>query len=404
MKREAIAPRKDWERTVKNQGMTYYAMGGEPYWTEGHCYRFSHDQINEIQAASQELHGMCLNAVDHVISNDLFHRFEIPENFIPLIKYSWRDQYPYICGRFDLAYDGVNPPKMLEYNTDTPVTMPESAIIQRNWLRDHLRAGTLPQGAAQYNSLSESLIEAWRQVAAQVNIPKPMYFACAFGMENGEVTNQEVYENLQFMRSACEQAGIPTEIIDLPDIGWDNVNFVDLDNRPMESLYKIYPWEWMAVEDFGPYFAENRIAVIEAPWKMIMSSKALLPILWEMYPDHPNLLPTFFTEGKIKGDYVVKPIQGREGANIRIIEAGKITASTDGGYGNDPCIYQAYKRLPNFEGNFPVIGSWVTSQTPEPQTGLTVFARGGRACGMGICEDSTPILSTRCRFVPHYVI
>ena len=39
-------------------------------------------------------------------------------------------------GRFDLVYDGVNPPKMLEYNADTPSIIIESGDLQEGWFKD----------------------------------------------------------------------------------------------------------------------------------------------------------------------------------------------------------------------------------------------------------------------------
>ena len=48
----------------------------------------------------------------------------------------------------------------------------------------------------------------------------------------------------------------------------------------------------------------------------------LLPILWELFPDHPNLLPAYFEPGRIPGDFVKKPLLSREGANITMVERG----------------------------------------------------------------------------------
>ena len=43
---------------------------------------------------------------------------------------------PTLFGRFDLAYDGSGPPKLLEYNADTPTALLEAAVIQWYWLKD----------------------------------------------------------------------------------------------------------------------------------------------------------------------------------------------------------------------------------------------------------------------------
>jgi glutathionylspermidine synthase len=34
--------------------------------------------------------------------------------------------------------------------------------------------------------------------------------------------------------------------------------------------------------------------MLEPVWKIILSSKSLLPILWQLSPNHPNLIETTF--------------------------------------------------------------------------------------------------------------
>ena len=57
---------------------------------------------------------------------------------------------------------------------------------------------------------------------------------------------------------------------------------------------------------------------IEPAWKMFLSNKILLAALWDLYPNHPNLLETYVgTRGGLK-NWVRKPIFGREGDGIEI--------------------------------------------------------------------------------------
>lgn len=69
---------------------------------------------------------------------------------------------------------------------------------------------------------------------------------------------------------------------------------------------------------------------IEPWWKLILGNKALLPLLWSMYPNHPSLLPSYYSDPKTElqsdyyrsfgynadKDWVSKPIFGREGAGV----------------------------------------------------------------------------------------
>lgn len=125
---------------------------------------------------------------------------------------------------------------------------------------------------------------------------------------------------------------------------------------------------------------------IEPIWKMIWSNKAILAVLWEMFPDHPNLLQA--TMAPPAGDAVAKPLLSREGANVSIRKGGAVVAETDGDYGEEGFVYQAfYPLLETAPGVFPVIGSWVVD---------------GEPAGMGIREDGM-ITGNTARFVPHVI-
>ena len=141
-------------------------------------------------------------------------------------------------------------------------------------------------------------------------------------------------------------------------------------------------------ESFADHLLAAEIQVIEPPWKMLLSNKAILPILWELFPGHPNLLPSYRHADKLGDSYVCKPVFGREGANITLHTAAG-SRSNPGHYGDEGFIYQAYQALPRFGEYHAVIGAWVI---------------GGEAAGIGIREDSNPITHNLSRFVPHFFV
>jgi glutathionylspermidine synthase len=200
--------------------------------------------------------------------------------------------------------------------------------------------------------------------------------------------NPEDLGNIEYLRDTALQAGIDCRLLHIEDIGWDAPaeTFVDLDDAGIQALFKLYPWEWMVRESFAEHLLKTRIAMLEPPWKMILSNKGILPILWELFPGHPNLLPAYFEPGRIEGDSVEKPLYSREGANITIRTADS-TRHSVGTYGAEGFVYQAHAPLPNFGGGYVVIGSWIVGES---------------AAGMGIREDSSPITRNTSRFLPHY--
>ena len=103
---------------------------------------------------------MCLEAVGHVIENRRLGEFGIPEPYHDWVAWSWERDEHTIYGRFDLRYDGAGPPKLLEYNADTPTALLEAAVIQWFWFQDLLAFGRhrsgRPRGSARSTSSTAS--------------------------------------------------------------------------------------------------------------------------------------------------------------------------------------------------------------------------------------------------------
>jgi glutathionylspermidine synthase len=373
VERIPLTPRENWQTKVEELGMLYHTIDEEIYWDESACYRFTSAEIDTLDRVAVELNRLCIDAAERIIRDNLFGRLRIPEHIVPLIIHSWEMDDPSIYGRFDLVYDGINPPKLLEYNADTPTAILESSVIQWFWLQDRFPA------ADQFNSIHEKLTAGWRDWPY---LDRGMlHFACAS-------ESAEDLGNLEYLRDTAIQGGFTTKQLFIEDIGWDESRrcFVDLEGEPIRALFKLYPWEWLAMEEFGPYLIQAPLRMTEPAWKMVLSNKGLLPVLWEMFPDHPNLLEASFDEHPLAGDYVRKPLLSREGENILIHRNGEWIGSS-GTYGDEGHIYQRFVQLPAFDGNFPVIGSWII---------------GGESAGIGIREDRTMITTNGSRFVPHY--
>ncbi|MSO54495.1 MAG: glutathionylspermidine synthase family protein [Rhodospirillales bacterium] len=374
MQRLAAEPRPDWrEHVERDLGFVFHTIDGAPYWDETACYRFTAAQVDELEAATGELEQMAMELVDRVVKagDEAYERLRIPEAARAAIQRSWTVGDRNLYGRFDLRYDGKEPPRLLEYNADTPTAIFEASVVQWDWLE------AIQPGRDQFNSIHEKLVAAWRGFGLGHNV---VYFASVRGhVEDGGT--------VEYLRDTAVQGGLATARIDVEDIGWDGQQFLDLDEKPIDVLFKLYPWEWIVGEAFGTHLLSGAARVIEPAWKMVLSNKAALALLWEMAPGHPNLLAASLEPGGVEGAVVRKPIFGREGANVQVIEAGQITAETEGAYGAEGFVYQAHAPLPSFDGNYPVLGSWLVASQPA---------------GIGIREDSTAITRDTSRFIPHF--
>ncbi len=370
MNRQNFAPRLKWQEKVESIGLTYHSHENGPYWDESAFYEFDAREIDMLEQAANTLHELYLAAVGAVMEKGWWDRLGIPEAAIPVLEASWeRDDFS-LYGRFDVIYDGHNATKLLEYNADTPTALLEAAVAQWYWLQD------CQPGADQFNSIHERLIEAWKTIGNQ-----RVSFSAVRDYPEDEQT-------VLYLQDTCHQAGLDTRRLAVEDIGWNQGQrcFVDLEEEPITTCFKLYPWEWMWREEFAKYLATAPTQFIEPPWKMVCSNKALLPILWELNPGHPNLLPTFDSPAPLRGSYVQKPKLGREGANVTLVRQGETVAATDGDYAGEGYIYQEPTPLPDFDGNHPVLGLWIVHH---------------EAAGLGIREDRSLVIGNTSRFVPH---
>jgi glutathionylspermidine synthase len=371
MQRHRCISRPAWREKVEEVGLTYHSHENGCYWDESACYEFTADEVDVLETAARTLHFLCIDAAEVVIQRRWWPRLGIPETAVPAILRSWeRDDFS-LYGRFDLAFDGRAQPKLLEYNADTPTALVEAAVAQWFWLQE------THAGMDQFNSLHERLIEAWRRLAGTT-----VHFSCI-------KDHAEDAQTVEYLRDTCLQAGVATSTVWIEDLGWDPREraFVDLKGRRVTHCFKLYPWEWLWHEPFGQHLANDPVRFVEPAWKMLLSNKGLLPVLWELFPDHPNLLPAYESPAPLGDRYVRKPRLSREGANVTWVEAGITIEETDGDYGEEGHVYQEPADLAEFDGNHPVCGVWIVDHEPA---------------GLGIREDTRRITGNLSRFVPHF--
>jgi glutathionylspermidine synthase len=386
MQRIACPERDDWRLTAEACGFDFHTIDGERYWDERAHYALTLEEIEHcIEAPTGEIDAMCLELVGRAVGDEAYlRRLQIPEAFWPLIRDSWHCDEGSLYGRLDLSFDGHGPAKLLEYNADTPTSIFEAAAFQWTWLEQATERKIIPADCDQFNSIHERLIRRWTELG------EGHHLHLAGTTESGEDAG-----TLAYLEDTASQAGLTTTLIDIEDIGWreDGGGFVDLDGRDIALAFKLYPWEWMFREAFGAKLAIAETRWIEPPWKAVLSNKGILPLLWEMFPGHPNLLPAFFEDdprAASLGDcFVRKPLYSREGANVALIRDGAAVLQQDGPYGGEGFIRQAYAPLPNFGNSYPVLGSWLVDHSP---------------CGLSIREDENPITGNNSRFLPHVII
>jgi glutathionylspermidine synthase len=399
-----MTPRPSWRERCDEVGFSFYDLdseGGRPYWNESAAYVFTLGEIELIESATKELFDRCMDAVEVVVRQGRFAEFGIPERFHELVRASWDDDDPTVYGRFDLAYDGdasggPGTVKLLEFNADTPTSLVETAAAQWQWLDDLRASGALPPTADQFNYLHERLIEQWEHIrSARWDLPigARLHLASLHDSGDGELIVED-FDTVAYMAETAAAAGFDPKLIFMEDLRWsiDRHIFLDGDDEPVEHIFKLYPWEWMLAEQFGGFlpFSRESTQWVEPAWKLLLSNKQLLVVLWELFPEHPNLLPAYTGAGPLlRHAYVTKPRLGREGANVTMYDPeGMVVASAPGPYGEEGLVFQKRARFAPIPGKTAVIGSWIVGETPV---------------GIDLRETSGPITGDLAEFVPHYI-
>jgi glutathionylspermidine synthase len=370
MKRLTLPGRADWTSRVEGQGLVWHFDGGEEGWNEQAAYILEPAEVKKLCAAARELAELLNRAAKHVVQHRLWSLLGLQPNEADLILSSWERREWSLHGRFDFLFDAQGTPKLLEYNSETALSLVETAVIQKNWLAD-----TMP-GHTQCNQLEEALLSAWRESGIR-------QLHCAWRPRHSEVEG-----TVRYMTQLARRAGIQATMMTLHRIGWDSRQrqFVDHDGVPVRHCFKIYPWAWMLRETFAGRIPDSGCAFIEPLWRLMLGSKGILCVLSELFPDHPSILACHTSPEHLGATFVSKPLFGHEGHNVMIYRDGNMVEENSGDYAGEARVYQTFVESPRYDGYLPQFGVWMVRDQPV---------------AIGIRESRKAIITGKSAFVPH---
>ena len=279
LERISIAPRADWQAKADALGFDWHSAPtpedpAGTYWDESAYWRLTAEEVDLLEDATTELHTICMAAVEQAIVRRLLPHFGFDAVAVSLIEDSWRrrgDGQPSLYGRFDLAFTGgESPPKMIEYNADTPTGLYEAAVVQWTWVEERF------PGRDQFNSIHEGLVEVWQKI--REGLPQSDHEAAALHLTCA-APHTEDEGTLRYLLDTALEAGWTAKTIAAADIGWSvpadssraddsDGHFSDLQDRPIRALFKILPWDWLLSDAFAAHLAravlDRRRAAIEA--------------------------------------------------------------------------------------------------------------------------------------------
>jgi glutathionylspermidine amidase/synthetase len=335
-----------------------------------------------LREATQRLHRCVLLAVDHVLADDRrLARFGLHPGLWPLLRWSWQNQRSDgLMGRFDFCWTDQGL-KLFEYNADSAGCLFEVSRLQGSWSA----ASGLP-GACAGAGLLDHLLQSWRSATA-VDLVHLLHDS-----------SDDERCTVQLMKQVVEAAGQRCKLVDAASAALLSVEEPprDADGEPIRAVWKT--WSWRTIVQGCPG-APTRLArlllpasglqVFEPFWKILVDSKAILPVLCELFPEEPCLLPATdrLREALAWPGFVVKPLDGRGGAGVRVCAAGADPPAAGSAQGR--VIYQAFCPLPIHAGFHVQLSS---------------FCVGGRYAGAGIRRSRDPVLRADASCVPLRVL
>jgi glutathionylspermidine synthase len=377
---------------LESLGFVWHTDSDESSYIADGLVIITEQEAEAYYAATNELYDMYIEAAEYVIENNLFHEIGIPFNLVDVIKESWEnDVHWHLYGRFDLAggIDG-KPIKLLEFNADTPTALFETAIIQ--WAV--LKQNELEE-ESQFNALYESLVENFKRLVTleeDVSTFKERYDGWNFLFTSAR-GNAEEENTVRLLQYIATEAGYNTDFAFIDDIEFSSEEGIFYNDKNYELWFKLIPWEDIALEESDlamllTNIIKNQKAIIFNPaYTLLFQSKGLLKILWDLYPNHPLLLEASFDP--LQGQkQVSKPVFGREGGNVSILDENSVELeSAQGDYENHKMLYQDYTELPtDSAGNSYQAGVFYAYE----------------ACGLGFRKGGK-ILDNMSKFVGHIV-
>ncbi len=376
---------------LEELGFTWHTDSDKSSYIANELVVLSEAEAEAYYEATNELYDMFVEAGDYIVENNLFHEVGIPFNLVDLVKQSWQsDVHWHLYGRFDLAggIDG-KPIKLLEFNADTPTALFESAIVQWAMLKQN---GLDEQ--KQFNFIYEALVNNFKRVVTlQESVEEfdELYEGWRF-LFSSISGNAEEENTVRLLQHMANEAGFDTNFAYIDEVEFDD-NGIYFNEQKYELWFKLIPWEDIAIEESDlamllTNIVKNQEAIIFNPaYTLMFQSKAILKILWDLFPNHPLLLETSYEplDNKMQ---VQKPIYGREGESVKILDStGKVINGGLGDYDNHKMIYQEYVELPKDEnGNFYQAGVFYAYE----------------ACGVGFRRGGA-ILDNMSKFVGHIV-
>jgi glutathionylspermidine synthase len=258
---------------------------------------------------------------------------------------------PTLVARFDFLRDG-DAYRVVELNAETPFFMVESFVESGARAR---AAGLRDPNIGECERLGDALAAAVGPLDAGARVG-----VVATNVYREDVGTACMLRDLLAPRVAAEVAFVPVHELDVDD------GVVRDAHGALDVLYRCYPLEHFAADPGGPALfdavANGACRLLNPPSALLLQSKAAQALIWGLFERGEFFdaaerdaiarvfLPTYLDRPDDGAAYVRKPVLGREGIGVAILDAdgGEVARGERAvpAIAEQPVVFQRYVRAP----------------------------------------------------------
>ena len=335
------------------------AAAAEPvaFWEsyEGHPYalpdvvELDHADVDALRTAAREAWSVyaAVAPLLHALPDAGLEALGIPAAAYEVVRMQDVRAGETLVARFDFLRDGATF-RVLELNAETPFFLVESFVENG---RRALAAGLDDPNAGEVDRLADALAAALQPLADGARIG-----VVATNVYREDVGTAYLLRDLIAARVDAEVAFVPVHELEVVD------GEVRDAAGPLDVVYRCYPLEHFAADPGGAALfgavLRGACRLLNPPSALMLQSKATQALIWGLYERgelfdagartaiERHFLPTYLDRPGDGGVYVRKPVFGREGIGVAVLDAaGKEIARGERAtrrYGEQPAVFQRF--------------------------------------------------------------